>query len=163
MSLCMFIKHPLHTSIPMHLSTHQTEFTEAGLIGEDSLYLCLSHVYFLSFSPTSFLFTAMNVMLISLLGISFAFLLICLSCISVDTRRESESIYFSSGAPGRLSWLSVRLLISAQVISHCSWVQASRPALHWLHGACLGFCLSFFLPLPCSHAYALSLSKWINI
>lgn len=78
---CMFI-HPLN------------RIMKAGLKGTIP-YFPASIMFVFFFPPTSFLFTAMNVLLISVWGIIFAFLLICLSCISVDTRGESESIYLS--------------------------------------------------------------------
>jgi len=59
-----------------------------------------------------------------------------------------------SGAPGWLSWLSVRLLILVQVVISGSWDQAP----HWVlcsMGVCLRFCLS---PSPSAPPPALSFS-----
>ena len=44
--------------------------------------------------------------------------------------------------------------------SHGPWAQAPHQALHWQHGACLGFSLSLSLPLlySCSLSFSLSLS-----
>ena len=78
--------------------SHWTEFMKA----EPKRTICCfpgsTLVCFLFFSPTNFLFTAVIVWLISLWGISFAVLLICLTRISVDTRGESKSIYILKSA-----------------------------------------------------------------
>ena len=60
-------------------------------------------------------------------------------------------LYFTKlnhfGAPGWLSRLSARLLISAQVMIPWSWDQAPPRALRRQPEACLGFSLSLSLPL----------------
>ena len=61
------------------------------------------------------------------------------------------------GVPGWLSWLSIWLLISAQVMIPLLWVWAPHGVLHWQHCTCLRFC--FPLSLCPSPAHALSLSK----
>ena len=64
------------------------------------------------------------------------------------------------GASGWLRWLSVRLLISAQVVKSGSWDQAPLSALCWVWN-CWGFSPSPSLCLSpaCALARALSLSK----
>lgn len=78
--------------------SHWTEFMKAGLKGTIYCFPGSTLACFLCFSPTSILFTAVTIWLISLWGIIFAFLLICLTCISVDTRGESKSIYILKSA-----------------------------------------------------------------
>lgn len=78
--------------------SYWTEFMKAELKGTICRFPGSTLVCFLFFSPTSFLFTAVTVWLISLWGIIFAFLLICLTRISVDTRGECKSIYILKSA-----------------------------------------------------------------
>lgn len=77
---------------PMHLSILLNQF-EGRTEGDNLSFPRLNSCLFLFFSPTSFLFIAVTVWLISLWGIIFAFLLICLTRISVGPRGESKSIY----------------------------------------------------------------------
>ena len=51
--------------------------------------------------------------------------------------------------PGWLSWLSIWLLVLAQVIISGFWDQALHWALHWVCGLLKILFLPLFLPLPC--------------
>ena len=63
--------------------------------------------------------------------------------------------FLSLGAPGRLSRLSIRLLISTQLMT--SWF------LCWPCRACLGFFLSLSLCQYPTCALSLSQNKWIHL
>ena len=65
---------------------------------------------------------------------------------------NGEYKMLSIGAPGWLSWFSVQLLISAQVMISGAWDQAPCQAPHWAQGS-FRFCLllSFWLS-PHSHS-----------
>ena len=72
---------------------------------------------------------------------------------------ESQS-YWLDGAPGWLSWLSLRLWLRPW--SHSLWVWAPCGALCWQFRAqslLWILCLPLSLPHPCSHSVSLSLSK----
>ena len=69
-----------------------------------------------------------------------------------EIRTEKSRNLAIVGAPGCLSWLSVWLLILAQIMS--SRFVGLSPAVgwqHWQHGACLGF-LSFSFSTSLSRA-----------
>ena len=59
--------------------------------------------------------------------------------------------------PGWLHWLSIWLLVSAQVMISVSWVQAPCWAQRWQHGACLRFSLSLSLSPSLSAPHPLTL------
>ena len=140
---------------------HELQFSEV----DQHLKVSVKSCYF---KKSSYSFTFISPMLKLPMRFPFEKHLYLWKEARVGIKREREKVklfaikeWLYAGVPGWLSWLSICLLILAQVLISQSWSQwLWAGTLHWArHGACLGFSLGPSL-LTCALFLSLKINKY---